>query len=363
MKQILTIVLILIAATMTAHADIIDSLATYNDTTENRVVPTYVNTICPDVPLRMWKRVCVIGKGAEIRAFSPWKGPATPCIEYAKVANLYKETFGDKVQIWLMPIPTAAAFYSPVNNLNTKEEFSSINVIFQNAAPDVHCVDVHTPLAQHVDEYIYLRTDHHWAPLGAYYAAKRFAALAKVPFRDINDSTSYEHKIIHKFCGTMYSFSGNINIKNNPDEFNYWVPIGVEYKVDFVDYTFKGPHMVTGEKPYKPSPYFREYGDGSPLAYSTFMGGDAHLTHVTTATKNGRRVLFVKDSFGNAIPGYLFYSFEELHVVDCRYFNRNLVDYVAEHNITDIVLCNNMHFVSAPKILNALRVYLTQYKK
>ena len=151
MKQTLTIILIIIA-TLTAKADIIDSLATYNDTIENRVVPAYVNTICPNVPLRMWKRVCVTGKGAEIRAFSPWKGPATSVIEYANVANLYKETFGDKVQIWLMPLPTAAAFYSPVNNANTKEEYSAINAIFQHAAPNVHCVDVHTILAQHADE-------------------------------------------------------------------------------------------------------------------------------------------------------------------------------------------------------------------
>ncbi|MBO4772000.1 MAG: hypothetical protein J5595_05645, partial [Bacteroidales bacterium] len=188
MKQIITVVLIMIAATLTAKADIIDSLATYNDTTENRVVPAYVNTICPDVPLRMWKHVCVTGKGAEIRAFSPWKGPATSVIEYAQVANLYKETFGDKVQVWLMPIPTAAAFYSPLHNANTTEEYSAINAIFKHTSPNVHCVDVHTILALHADEYIYLRTDHHWAPLGAYYAAKRFAALAKVPFRDINDS-------------------------------------------------------------------------------------------------------------------------------------------------------------------------------
>ena len=96
MKQIITVVLIMIAATLTAKADIIDSLATYNDTTENRVVPAYVNTICPDVPLRMWKHVCVTGKGAEIRAFSPWKGPATSVIEYAQVANLYKETLATK---------------------------------------------------------------------------------------------------------------------------------------------------------------------------------------------------------------------------------------------------------------------------
>ncbi len=31
-------------------------------------------------------------------------------------------------------------------------------------------VDVRQTLADHKDEYIYYRTDHHWTSLGAYYA-------------------------------------------------------------------------------------------------------------------------------------------------------------------------------------------------
>ena len=72
------------------------------------------------------------------------------------------------------------------------------------------------------------------------------------------------------------------------------------------------------------------------------MGGDTKIAKVVTSTKNGRKVLILKDSFGNALPGYLFGSFEEVHVIDGRYFTKNMVDYVSENGITDIVFANNV---------------------
>ena len=90
------------------------------------------------------------------------------------------------------------------------------------------------------------------------------------------------------------------------------------------------------------------------------MGGDSKITQVRTSTNNGRRMLLLKDSFGNALPGYLFYSFEEIHVVDVRYFTRNIVEYVKEHGITDLILGNNVAFASAGTTLNAYSRFLTQ---
>ena len=49
-----------------------------------------------------------------------------------------------------------------------------------------------------------------------------------------------------------------------------------------------------------------------------------------------------RDSYGNALPGYLFHSFEEIHVVDFRYFTRNIKSYVEDNRITDVLFANNM---------------------
>ena len=63
---------------------------------------------------------------------------------------------------------------------------------------------------KHVAEPIYLRTDHHWAPLGAYYAAQEFARVAKVPFKPLSN---YERRVVRNFVGSMYGYAQDISIK------------------------------------------------------------------------------------------------------------------------------------------------------
>ena len=79
-----------------------------------------------------------------------------------------------------------------------------------------------------------------------------------------------------------------------------------------------------------------------------------------TDTKNHRKLLIIKDSFGNALPGYLFYSFEEIHVVDGRYFNKNMKKYVADNGITDILFANNVFRVAMPSVGRGYVKFLTQ---
>ena len=79
-----------------------------------------------------------------------------------------------------------------------------------------------------------------------------------------------------------------------------------------------------------------------------------------TSQTNHRRVLILKDSFGNALPGYLFYSFEEIHVVDFRYFAKNMKDYVRENKITDILFANNIFNAYSNKICNKYVRFLNQ---
>ena len=57
--------------------------------------------------------------------------------------------------------------------------FDGIAAKLNSGIQSVNVVDV---MKKHTEENIYLRTDHHWQPLGAYYAARTFAEAAGVPF-------------------------------------------------------------------------------------------------------------------------------------------------------------------------------------
>lgn len=301
--------------------------------------------------------IIIVGKVPTVRALMAYGGDGKGGTGYAKAANLYKETF-PSVNVYCMVIPTSIEYYCPEQvRKRTKSELPTIQNIIATLSPDVKPVNIYDALGIHVEEDIFLRTDHHWAPLGAFYAAQKFATVADVPFRDLE---AYERRVVRGYIGSMYGYSKDISVKESPEDFVYYMPRNVDYQTTYINYTINDNYQVVGEaRPIK-GPYFYHYKDGNGGAYCTFMGGDTKLTQVRTSTHNGRRVLILKDSFGNAIPGYLFYSFEELHVVDMRYFTKNMVEYVTENRITDILFANNVFNAYSSSIYGKYVKFLTQ---
>jgi hypothetical protein len=81
------------------------------------------------------------------------------------------------------------------------------------------------------------------------------------------------------------------------------------------------------------------------------MGGDAKITRINTQVGNGRRLAVFKDSFGNALIPFLTGSFEEIIVIDIRYFPYKAVDYLNENNITDVLFCNNIFAANTSSLI------------
>lgn len=303
--------------------------------------------------------VAVVGSGADTRALMLYGGSYTVGEAYAKVINQYKEALGDSVDVYSMVIPTAVEFYSPKElDAYSASQLDNINWVIENLSDDVKAVDVYTPLSQHTSEYIYTRTDHHWAALGAYYAAQKFAEVAGVPFMDISE---YEQKIVRNYVGSMYTYSDyDPNVKNNPEDFIYYVPNNVDYTATYYEYILGEDGSITGMAEPDDGSYFWKYSDGSGLAYCTYMGGDSKIVHIKTDTANGRKLAIFKDSYGNAIPPYLFGSFEEIIVIDMRYFTYNAVDYLTENGITDVLFANNAFHAATASTVRYYEKFLTQ---
>lgn len=282
--------------------------------------------------------IIICGPEGQVRALSAYHG-TNGGNQYAKVCNEYKRTFPG-VNVYCMVIPTAVEYYCPdAAKSSTKSELTTIRNTYSLLDDSVKAVDIYTTLGKHASEDIYLRTDHHWAPLGAYYAAERFAQVAGVPYRPLNE---YNKEVVHGFVGTMYGYSHDISVKQSPEDFVYYTPKDSAYETTYINYTIDKAYKVTAEAAPYVGPFFGHFKDGSSAAYCVFMGGDSKITQVRTSQQNGRRVLILKDSFGNALIGYLFGSFEEVHVVDGRYFTKNMREYVEQNSITDILFCNNV---------------------
>lgn len=337
------------SADTNADASVADGGRTSGGEMPDGIVDEYDNKVTADENAKIANAgIIIVGAGDKVRALMAFGGSSKGCVAYAHAANRYKEVLGDRVNVYCMVIPTAVEFYCPDKARKcTRPQRPTINSTHALLRNDVKPVDVYTTLGQHAAEDIFLRTDHHWAPLGAYYAAKSFAETAGVPFHDLR---SYEQRVVHRYVGSMYGYSHDISIKNAPEDFVYYVPKGVSYTTTYINYTIDKNYRVIGEsKPVKGA-FFAHFKDGSGAAYCTFMGGDTKITQVRTSTHNGRRVLILKDSFGNALPGYLFYSFEEVHVIDSRYFTKNMKEYIRQNKITDVLFANNIFKAYSPHI-------------
>lgn len=302
-----------------------------------------------------------------VRAFEPYKGTMESGTAYAAIVNRYKREF-PKVNVYCMVIPNAVALYCPdTARVWTQEERPYIDNILAGLAKNVKGVAILDTLLAHREEPIYSRTDHHWAPLGAYYAARQFAEAAGVGFRSLEE---YEPRVIRDYVGSMWTFSRDWAVKQAPEDFVYYMPKDSSFEASRIIYKKMSKRVgkkrrrrtISWLQASEPESFrfFRDYEDGSSAAYCVFMGGDTNTTSVRTKTGNGRRLLILKDSYGNALPSCLFGSFEEIHVVDCRYFLQNMRTFVERHGITDILFANNLIHASAAKTTQAYERYLTQ---
>lgn len=260
-----------------------------------------------------------------IMLFGGWESMGE---SYANVLNRFKES-APEINMYNMTVPTVCSFYTPeeFQHLITSEK-ANIDYI-NNHLVGVEPVDAYGALEKHKDENIFMRTDHHWSSLGAFYAAEAFSATARVPFARIEEYDRYSKD---DYVGTLYGFSGNIILKENPEEFFWYVP-KAPFRTTYYTNSYTGGYEAS---------FFMNLDNTAPVSYyMVYMSGDDHIVHLETDMHNGRRLCVIKDSYGNALIPWLTSSFEEIYVIDMRYFKLNAISFLREHGVTDVLFAMN----------------------
>lgn len=283
-----------------------------------------------------------------VRSMIPFTASAEPGRRYAAAINDFADTLAAKgINTYMLIAPSQGEFYLP-DAYRAAGERRAIAATCQELRI-ARGVEVADTLQAHVNEDIYLRTDHHWAPLGAYHAGREFARVANVPYRRLDE---YQPDTIKGFIGTMAKFSGDIKIKSYPENLVYFRPPATDSLR--AQFTVCGP-KIKGDTA-SIEPFFKPFADGSPMAYCVFMGGDYVSVKVSnTGGPRGRRLLMIKDSYGNALAPCLFGSFEEVHILDFRYYPGNVASYCLQNGITDVLFINCISLANTPSTVTKLR--------
>ena len=324
---------------------------TTTTTTTAETTTTQQTTTAPVQPVtdeaRKVGNVYVVGSGENVRAMPVFYELIEVSQRYSNIVNKYKSTFGDALNVYNMDIPLSTAFYMPektMKQLGLSDQHECIKNVGKYLK-DVTNIDVYDALDAHKDEYIYSRTDHHWQPLGAYYAAQVFAEQAGVPFPDLS---TYTKKVKQDFLGSMYTYSGQYQeLADNPDTFTYFEPDN-KYPTTYYSTSF-----TNGEK----SSLFFDYMSGA-ACYLTFLASDDRITEIDTDCDNGRVLVIMKDSYGNAIVPFLTHSFSKIYVLDFRYLNIGAATFMKKVGATDLLFAVSISGGHTPSHLDTIEADL-----
>lgn len=247
-----------------------------------------------------------------------------------------------KDKLVFMPVPTATTILKdklPANSSN----FGELKVINEAKLlmKDYNVVDV-TQNIMNVP-YPYYRTDHHWTTDSAYEA---YAEWCELTGRGDSIKKEYPYKGVAGFRGTLYSKI--LCLDSAYDTVKVYTPSNNEEYTVVCDGNVKNLEYGFWDKSF----------ENKKDVYAGFYGGNYGIVHIakdsgesTLSVEESKKLLLIKDSYANCFTPFLYEHFDEIYMVDLRYFNGSLVDFAAEKGITEVLsLFNVSSFVDEKSI-------------
>lgn len=186
------------------------------------------------------------------------------------------------------------------------------------------------------ENLLYYRTDHHWKTLSACYVYEQWLRTRNLGEASIDQYTR---------TTVTDSFEGTISSK-----------LGISGKADSIERF----------DPDTPSDYYLIYNQSDDIRntvyqkqaldtkdkYAYFYGGNYGLIEaVMPDAKTGRKLLIIKDSYAHCFAPFTYADFDEVDMLDPRYYNSSISQLMASKQYTDVLfLFNASGFAEEPAI-------------
>lgn len=232
--------------------------------------------------------------------------------EYAGVLNaLVQALDGTGITVVSAPPPTAVgilfedAYQESLNSVSQRKILDYLNSRLDDR---IVKVDTVAALQAHNDEYLFFRTDHHWTPLGAYYAYRALCESIGLTPVELTDMEEWD---LGEFRGSL---TGQVSRPNDlrSDELIAYRPEGeiTRWSVDQSGWKTELPLFT--------------YWEGMDIRskYAVF-GADAATPVVQVqndSLEDGPTCVILKDSFANCFIPFLAQNFRTIYALDYRYF-------------------------------------------
>jgi hypothetical protein len=178
-------------------------------------------------------------------------------------------------------------------------------------------------------DHLFYRNDHHWTSAGARTAFEAFARAAGLDDTDIPNKRSI---VLDNFLGSTYAKANTFFPV--ADTIEKYVPENGSDLNDLVKVSDGKSLIRTGI-----------YDDASLESfdpYLYFLGENRDYLKLETNSKGGRTLLLIKDSYANSVIPFLTSVYSEIHIIDLRYFSRDMYKFIEEEGpFTDTLFLYN----------------------
>ena len=268
-----------------------------------------------------------ISKGKDSYLFTKGKDDTSLFDKNIGIISKFSEGINNDVIIAVAPNAAGIisskvpkGFLMPNQAEKLEELYGDKSLLKEARVVDLKCV-----LKAHEDEYIYYKTDHHWTTLGAYYA---YSEISENPIDIAEIEKSVGVNYSDGFLGTLYAKYKGIGVK--PDVITYYdIPVKM-YKTDDTE----RDGLLDKSK----LSVFDKYG--------MFMYGNFGRCDITTSTENGKSAVIFKDSYANCLIPFMTYDYENIIVIDLRFYNGLVSELITDNADADIVFIYNFDFLN-----------------
>lgn len=199
----------------------------------------------------------------------------------------------------------------------------NVFTIAQKNIGDINFIDLRSTFKDLKSEtQLYYKTDHHLTSAGSIAMYNYFCNANKI----IPAEFSLD-KTVDGFYGTTYSKSGLWFSK--PDNVEIWKCMSKNsYTVSIDD--------GKGAKTYN-SLYFEKHLEEIDK-YPVFLDGNHSYVKIKNNNcKNGNKLLLIKDSYAHCFSTFLIENYEEIDMVDLRYFHSSVKDVIDQNSLNEIL--------------------------
>lgn len=264
---------------------------------------------------------------------------------YVSIVNDLANKLEGKASVYDIVVPTSIDITLDDNvrkKLSSSNQRDAILYMYSKMNSKVNKTYVYDVLRAHRNEYLYFRTDHHWTALGAYYT---YCILAQQMGLKANKLESFERLEFSNFKGSFCTVTGSSALINNPDTLVAYKPMATNR----IKYTDRKGNIINYN-------VITDVSSWQPVnRYSAFIGGDNPYTEINNPQlKDGSACLVIKESYGNAFVPFLVDHFENVYVIDYRYYKGTVSELVEQKGIQNVIMINNVAATSTDLRVNEM---------